>query len=109
MQRKCRNEACATQFFDHDALDQLHEGDILAIPFTPHMAYGEIFIGKSLEYDISMLMTKGHGAATIAKMLRCAKARHNYMGVSDRESPGCAGAPPLAWRYTRRPSLLTQD
>ena len=46
MQRKCRNEACATHPLN-DALDQLHEGDILAIPFTPHMAYGDIFIGQA--------------------------------------------------------------
>ena len=74
MQRRCADERCSCTFFDHDAIEQLHEGDQMHIPFTPHMAYGDMFVGKSLEYDISMLMTKGHGAATIAKMLR-AKSR----------------------------------
>ena len=52
------------------------------IPFTPHRAYGDMFVGKSLEYDISMLMTKGHGrrlttpliAAATILMLTCAPA-----------------------------------
>ena len=41
-------------------------GERANLPFTEKMATGEIFVGKPLEQDIALGMTKGPSAATIA-------------------------------------------
>ena len=53
-------------------------GEQANLPFTEKMATGEIFVGKPLEQDIALGMTKGPSAATIATIMRVkAHERHD--------------------------------
>ena len=77
MQRQCGSGQCGCIFFDYDALAQLPAGERSSLPFSAEMATGELFIGRALEQDIALAMTKGLGAATIASIMRI-KAHERY-------------------------------
>ena len=58
MQRQCGSGQCGCIFFDYDALAQLPAGERSSLPFSAEMATGELFIGRALEQDIALAMTK---------------------------------------------------
>ena len=67
-QRSCLAANCGVTFFDYDVIEQLPAGERSSLPISQPMATGEVFIGKYLEMEITLAMTKGLGAATIANI-----------------------------------------
>ena len=95
MMRTCNNKAvCGCTFFDHDALEQLPKGLRLNLLYSPEMATGEIFIGKTLETEIALGMGKSLGAKTIADMMNVKSATKYDEGLEAYLEHG-----ELWWQY----------
>ena len=88
MQRRCISGDCGCRFHDYNAISQLPWGERNRLPFSAEMANGtSLFIGKALEQDIALYMTKGMGAAGIAQALNI-KAERRSGGLSDASAGG---------------------
>ena len=77
MQRRCTSDACGCCFADSDALEQLPVGERHAMPFTPEMATGSIYISATLQREIDYALAKGFGGKTIADSMKV-KSRERY-------------------------------
>ena len=68
-----RRGGATKRFFDTDALGQLPPHARSDLPFSPEMATGEMFVGRALEEDISLMLVKGLGGQTL-EVKCCARA-----------------------------------